>query len=96
MSEETSISEVRVAIDAIDQELVRLLARRQQLVEQAGHLKRGQGCEAIRAPSRVEHVIRTRRAAAIKAGLDADVAEQIWRSMIAAFIGLELDLQQDT
>ncbi len=90
------MSEVREAIDKIDLEMVRLLAGRQRLVERAGQLKRGQGSAAVRAPSRVEDVIRTRRAAAVDAGLDPDVAESVWRSMIAAFIELELNVHAGT
>lgn len=82
--------EVRAAIDEIDRDMVALLAKRQHLVERAGELKRGKDVRAVRAPARVESVISSRRAAADEAGLDPDVAERIWRSMIEAFIDLEL------
>ncbi|GLZ30345.1 chorismate mutase [Lentzea sp. NBRC 105346] len=83
-----SLAEVRARIDAIDTELVRLLADRQQLVEQAAKFKKDEN--AVRAPDRVEQVIANVRAKAEQAGLAPDVAESVWRAMIRAFIDLEL------
>lgn len=90
MTGQPSVSEVRAAIDETDRDLIVRLANRQRLVERAGQLKRGQDAGAVRAPSWVEAVICARRASSVEAGLDPDVAELIWRSMIAAFIDLEL------
>lgn len=87
---EQDLKRVRDEIDSIDQQLVELLARRQGLVERAGVLKRGQSTEAVKAPDRVAQVIAARRDAASNAGLDPDVAEQVWRAMIQAFTSLEL------
>jgi len=46
---------------------------------------------AVSAPERVAQVIASRRAYAEKAGLSPEVAEAVWRSMIDAFIKLEMD-----
>ena len=75
-----TLNEVREAIDGLDKELIELLARRQKLVRQA-----------VSAPERVAQVIASRRAYAEKAGLSPDVAEAVWRSMIDAFIKLEME-----
>lgn len=91
---DNDLTHVRADIDGIDAEIVRLLARRQRLVERAGTLKKGQSTDAVKAPNRVAHVIAARRAAAIEAGLDPDVAEQVWRAMIQAFTSLELRVHQ--
>jgi isochorismate pyruvate lyase len=83
-----SLSDVRSHIDDLDTQLVALLARRQVLVEAAAGFKRDE--RAVRAPDRVDQVITAVRRKAEAAGLDPAVAEAVWRSMIAAFIELEL------
>jgi isochorismate pyruvate lyase len=84
-----SLSDVRARIDAIDGDLVRLLAERQALVRAAAAFKADAG--AVRAPDRVERVVALARERAAAAGLSPEVAEAVWRAMIGAFIDLELD-----
>jgi isochorismate pyruvate lyase len=84
----TSLAEVRARIDAIDSDLVRLLARRQDLVRAAAAFKSDD--QAVRAPDRVARVIASVRERASTEGLDPAVAEAVWRAMIGAFIELEL------
>ncbi|MFJ8583709.1 chorismate mutase [Streptomyces sp. NPDC093595] len=88
MSEPQSLAEVRAHIDALDTELTALLARRQELVRRAAGFKTDEA--TVRAPGRVEHVVAAARARAEAAGLAPEVAEAVWRAMIAAFIDLEL------
>ncbi len=83
-----SLAEVRARIDAVDAGLVRLLADRQALVRAAATFKTGE--QAVRAPDRVEKVVALARERAAAAGLSPEVAEPVWRAMIAAFIELEL------
>lgn len=83
-----SLDEVRARIDGIDGELVRLLAERQGLVRAAAAFKTDE--QAVRAPDRVERVVALARRRAADAGLAPEVAEAVWRSMIAAFVDLEL------
>lgn len=83
-----SLAEVRARIDVIDSELVRLLAQRQALVWSAATFK--SDTQAVRAPGRVEQVIASVRERASGAGLEPVVAEAVWRSMIDAFIEVEL------
>ncbi|MFG2292494.1 chorismate mutase [Streptomyces sp. NPDC048603] len=83
-----SLNEVRTGIDAIDAELVGLLARRQTLVRAAAGFKKDE--DAVRAPDRVERVVAAARAKAEAEGLAPEVAEAVWRAMITAFIDLEL------
>jgi len=82
-----SLEEIRAAIDAVDADLVRLLARRENLVRRAAPLKRD--APAVRAPDRVEQVIARARAQAVTAGADPDVVERIYRAMVQAFIDME-------
>lgn len=84
-----ALSNIRIEIDHIDRELIRLLAQRQRLVEKAGRLKPKGDKAAVQASDRVAQVIANRRKEALELGLSPDVAEDVWRSMIKAFIALE-------
>ncbi|SDN33735.1 chorismate mutase [Allokutzneria albata] len=89
MTEPKSLAEVRARIDALDSELIRLLADRQALVRAAAAFKTDE--QAVRAPGRVEQVVALARERADKEGLEPAVAEAVWRAMIAAFIEWEMD-----
>lgn len=84
----SSLSEVRFAIDEIDQQLVALIAERQKWVLMAGALKNDE--DGVRSPARIEQVIGKVRALADSAGASPDVVEHTYRAMIGAFIDLEL------
>ena len=88
MPEPIALEEIRTAIDVVDADLVRLLARRERLVRRAAPLKRDAG--AVRAPDRVEQVITRARTQAATAGADPDVVERIYRAMVQAYIDMEL------
>lgn len=84
----TSLDEVRQGIDEIDRNLVSLLAKRGRLVTQAAAFKKT--TDDVRAPARVEQVIRKVREMADETGASAEVVEQVYRAMISAFITQEL------
>lgn len=84
----TSLDEVRQHIDQIDRAVVGLLARRAKLVTQAAAFKKT--TDDVRAPARVEQVIKKVREIANDAGTSPDVVEQVYRAMISAFIDEEL------
>lgn len=84
-----ALSNIRIEIDDIDRELIRLLAQRQRLVEKARRLKIKGDKDAVQASNRVTQVIANRRKQALELGLSPDVAEGVWKSMIIAFITLE-------
>ncbi|MNO35958.1 Salicylate biosynthesis protein PchB [compost metagenome] len=85
----TSLDEVRQRIDEIDRSLVSLLAKRGRLVMQAAGFKKT--TDDVRAPARVEQVIRKVREMADETGASAEVVEQVYRAMISAFIAEELN-----
>jgi isochorismate pyruvate lyase len=85
----TSIEDVRQRIDHIDRDMVALLAQRGKLVTQAAAFKKT--TDDVRAPARVEQVIAKVRSIANDSGASADVVEQVYRAMIAAFIEEELN-----
>ncbi|MGP9805874.1 chorismate mutase [Paracoccus sp. NSM] len=79
---------LRAEIDALDRDLVRLLARRRDLIDRAAQLKAVNGWPA-RIEARVEEVVANARSHATAAGLDADLIETIWRQLIEAAIAQE-------
>lgn len=83
-----TLGEVRLSIDEIDRQIITLLAQRQTWVIRAGALKADD--EAVRAPGRVEQVIQKARGLAQEQGASPDVVEATYRSMISAFIDLEM------
>ena len=84
-----SMAELRVAIDALDQKLVQLLARRQAYIERAAVLKKDRG--TVRDEARVEDVVAKVLAEAKAAGLNANIAEPVWRTLIEQSIRHELE-----
>lgn len=86
------LSVIRSAIDALDREIIALIAARQRFVEAAGVAKAGQSSDAVRAPARVEAVIARVREEAIAAGASPTVVEAAYRAMITAFVELELEV----
>lgn len=74
------MEELRVAIDALDAELVQLLARRQAYIERAAILKTDRG--TVRDEARIEDVVSKVLAAAKQAGLSPAIAEAVWRVLI--------------
>ena len=90
-----ALSDIRIEIDNIDSQLIRLLAQRQILVEKAGLLKPKGDKVAVQASDRVAQVIANRRKEALELGLSPNVAESVWRSMIQAFIALEENVNKE-
>ncbi len=82
------MARIRKNIDDLDNMIITLLAKRQDFVTAAGRLKKSD--EAVRDPKRVEQVIEKVRAKAIEKGLDPEIAESVYRTMILCFIDKEL------
>ena len=84
-----SLEEVRVNIDRIDREIVRLMGERGRFVKEAARFKSSMA--DVEAPARVQIVIEKVRSLAIAHALSPDVAEAAYRAMISAFIKVEAD-----
>jgi isochorismate pyruvate lyase len=82
------LNEIRTKIDSIDSAIIHLLAQRSHLVSAAGKLKKNE--HGVRDQKRVEQVIEKVRAKAEDAGLDPEIAETIYRTIIGSFIEKEL------
>jgi isochorismate pyruvate lyase len=86
----SSMNELRAAIDTLDARLVALLAVRQAYIERAAQLKTGR--DQVRDPERIEEVVGKVIAEGRKAGLSAEIAEPVWRTLIEASIRHEFDV----
>lgn len=87
MSAFASLAEVRAEIDALDAELVALLARRAELVLAAGRLKAD--LAAVPDPARRAAVIERAARLAADLGAPVPVARATFDAMTAAFVALE-------
>ncbi len=83
-----SMEELRVEIDRLDRDLVRLLAERSRYIARAVALKSREGLPA-RIDERVEAVVVNVRREAERQGLDANLADKLWRAMMDEFIAYE-------
>jgi isochorismate pyruvate lyase len=92
VAEFRDLAGVRAAIDGLDEELVTLLARRERLVRAAARFKAD--AAAVRAPDRVEQVVARARRLAGASGGSPEVAERVYRAMIAAFVDLEMSVAE--
>jgi len=81
------MAQLRVAIDALDARLVKLLALRQAYIERAAVLKTDRA--TIRDEARIEDVVTKVMAEAKAAGLSPAIAESVWRVLIERSIAHE-------
>jgi chorismate mutase / prephenate dehydratase len=82
-----SLSDLRIQIDAIDQELLLLLNRRAQVAEQVGEVKKAEGTPFFR-PDRVAKVIEQIQHAN-KGPLKNEHVAAVWREIMSACLALE-------
>jgi len=85
-----TMAEVRVGVDALDRALVALIAERQRYMDAAARIKTDRN--VVRDEARIEQVVERVLAAAAKAGLDAKIAEPVWRLMIERCIAYEFEV----
>ena len=80
-SETATLDPLRRQIDAIDEQVVKLLTDRRQVVEKIADLKHELNLPMFH-PAREEDLISTRRAQAAAAGLDPDYVEDLFRTVL--------------
>jgi isochorismate pyruvate lyase len=88
-----NLDEVREGIDDIDRRIVELLSERSRYIEQAARLKNA--AEEIVVPPRVEEIVSNVRDLAARSGMSPDIAEKVYRVMIASFIEYEMQEYRD-
>jgi isochorismate pyruvate lyase len=79
--------QVRAAIDRIDRALVALLAERQGYIEAAARIKTDR--DRVHDDARIEDVVAKVIAEGREAGLSPEIAEPVWRELIARSIAHE-------
>ena len=84
----TTMVEVRAGVDAIDRNLVALLAVRFGYMRAAARIKPDRA--AVRDEPRKAAVIANARTAAAAAGLPDGLAEMLWETLVEASIAYEL------
>ena len=82
-----NLPDLRVQIDALDQELLTLLNRRARVAEQVGHIKKQEGTPFLR-PDRVAQVIEKIQQANTGPLKNEHVAA-VWREIMSACLALE-------
>jgi len=82
-----TMAEVRQGVDALDRALVVLLAERQRYMDAAARIKSDRS--VVHDDARIEDVVAKVLAAAGPAGLSADIAEPVWRTLIDRCIAHE-------
>lgn len=85
---DTILAEVRARIDAIDDDLVDLLAQRFAAVAEAARLKRPHGIPPL-TPRRFAAVLARVTARARSRGLDPEAAQRIWETIHDEALRLE-------
>lgn len=84
-----TMTDVRAGVDALDRELVALLARRFAFMDAAARIKTDRS--AVRDEARKAQVIANAEAAALAAGLPAGLAVDLWERLVEASIAYEFD-----
>lgn len=89
MNECHSIEEVRKNINLIDEEIVKLMAKREHFVKQAAQFKKD--TNDVKAPKRVEEVITKVKNLAKTVGANEALLETVYRVMIDSLINAEMN-----
>ncbi|HVJ42480.1 MAG TPA: chorismate mutase [Dongiaceae bacterium] len=84
------MAEVREAIDAIDRELVALLADRLHFIAEAARIKPRR--DLVRDDERVNDVLAKVRRSAVEQGIDADLIAGVFRELVERSIAHEFVL----
>jgi isochorismate pyruvate lyase len=84
-----TMAEVRLGVDAVDREIVALLARRFAYMDAAARLKEDR--EAVRDEARKAEVIANARRGALDLRVPQDVVADLWERLVEASIAYEMD-----
>ena len=82
------ITQIREEIDQIDFKLIELIALRQQYVLHAAKYKKSS--TDVQAEDRVKAMLETRKKWSLEQKIDSEFIAQIFKTMIAFFVGEEM------
>jgi isochorismate pyruvate lyase len=82
-----SLDEIRAGMDAIDRQIVSLIADRVAFVRAAAKFKTSSA--NVAAPERVAAVLKTRRDWAEAKGISGDIVESLYRDLVAYCVSEE-------
>ena len=85
-----TLAEVRTEIDRLDQSLINTISRRQKYVHAAARFKRSEN--DVHAPERQRQMMAARRLWAETEGVDPDLIESLFRTMVDHFVSAELTI----
>ena len=83
-----SLEEVRNEIDTIDDQLVELIAKRNEYIKQAAKFK--ESVDQIKSDERIEQVIQNARKKAIEHNMNPNMIEDIFKIMIDEMVETEI------
>jgi isochorismate pyruvate lyase len=87
------MDEIRAGMDAIDRQMILLMAERVEYVRSAAKFKTSSA--SVAAPERVAAVLKTRREWAEAAGLDGAVIEDLYRELVRYCVSEEHNRWQE-
>ena len=79
-----SIDEVRAEIDTVDKEIINLLGKRLLYIRRIVRFKKNE--EDVMARKRYTQVLQARRKWAFEQGIDPDIIENVYRTLMQYFI----------
>jgi chorismate mutase/prephenate dehydrogenase len=88
------LSELRIPLDKLDEEIIGLVAKRMKLIPGVAEYKKKNNMERYQ-PKREEEIIKTRRAVAEKFGMNPDLAEGIMKEIINDAHRIEKDIMSE-
>ena len=84
----TTLDEAREKIDKVDEEIVKLIAKRNDYIKQIAHFKTS--VDEIKTEDRIEDVISRVRQQAISLGLSPNLINELYVKMIDAMVESEV------
>lgn len=88
MRECNSLQEVREEIDKLDDQIIELIAKRNNYIKQAARFKNT--VDEVKAPERIEAVIQRLRHKALELDLSPNLIEDVWTMMIDEMVESEI------
>ena len=89
-----SMADVRAGVDALDRELVTLIAQRARYMEAAARIKPSR--DVVRDEWRINDVLEKVGASADQAGLSRDISQPVWRELVERSIAYEFKVWDET